>query len=138
MRTSLVWIPLLGGVVLSGCSGEPTKACTAPKDYWQKPHNFVGLMPKMNEVALDHSGTLYWNGTPVSFEKLGQLLKSSHELNSEPVVFLHTEMGVSCDALDALRNEMDEALECKKSHRCAEGIMSVWQDLPSPRGAPIS
>ena len=81
----LIYVALLGTVIISGCSRQPNKACTAPKDYWQKPHNFVGLMPKMNEVTLDRAGTLFWNGKPVSVEKLGELLRSSHQLNPEPL-----------------------------------------------------
>lgn len=138
MRYHLLGGFLLSGLALSGCSNETPRACTPPKSYWQKPHNFVGLMARMNEVSLGQNGTLYWNGKTVSRALLDQLLRQSHLLDPEPVVFLQTEMGVPCSALDALRKQMDDALECKKSSRCAEGIERVWRELPSPPGTPVS
>jgi hypothetical protein len=95
-------------------------------------------MPKMNKVAVDHTGALYWNGKPISGEQLNDFLRVSHSLNPEPVVFLQTEMGVPCSTIAELRKRMDDALECKKSHRCAEGIVSVWRELPTPPGTPVS
>ena len=57
---------------------------------------------------------------------------------NEPIVFLETEMGIPCETLNAVRKQMDEALECKKSGRCSEGIQTVWRELPRPPGTPIS
>lgn len=132
-------LALLGvAFVLSGCTNEADKACRPPNSYWQKPHNFVGLMPKMNYVGLTRDGTLHWNGKPISSVALTQMLRQSHQLNPEPVVFLETEMGAPCEALEAVRKQMNEELECKESARCAEGIETVWSELPSPPGAPIS
>ena len=132
--------PLSLGIsfALCGCTSEPQRACTAPRDYWQKPHNFAGLMPPMNYVAISQDGRLHWNGKPISSEVLTRFLRQSHKLNPEPVVFLETEMGIPCKALDAVRNQMDDALECKASGRCAEGIETVWEELPSRPGQPIS
>ena len=126
------------GLVLAGCTTEAKRACTPPNSYWQKPHNFVGLMPAMNHVAITRDGALHWNGEPISSARLSQYLRQSHQLNPEPVVFLETEMGVPCDALDAVRKQMDQALECKRSGRCAEGIQTVWRELPTPPGTPVS
>lgn len=137
MRKSVVCL-LVADAVLSGCSADGPRACTPPRSYWQRPHNFAGLMPKMNEVAIDHAGGLYWNGEPVSPQQLNGFLTVSHSLNPEPVVFLQTEMGASCKHVEKLRDRMDEALECRKSNRCAEGIVSVWRELPTPPGTPVS
>ena len=132
-------LTLLGvALVLSGCNNEADKACTPPNSYWQVPHNFVGLMPEMNYVSMTRDGRLHWNGRRVSSAALTQMLRQSHQLNPEPVVFLETEMGAPCEALDAVREQMDEALECKESARCAEGIETVWSEMPSPPGQPIS
>ena len=128
----------IASIALLGCSSNAPQACTPPMSYWQKPHNFVGLMPLMNKVALDRNGVLYWNGSPISRSKLGSNLRSSHQMNPEPVVFLQTEMGTPCNDLNALRKQMDDALECKESRRCAEGIKSVWENLPSPPGPFVS
>ena len=130
---------LLGiGFCLSACTAEPKRACTPPNSYWQKPHNFVGLMPSMSRVSVTRNGALHWNGQPVSSATLSQQLRQSHQLNPEPVVFLETEMGVPCEAVDAVRKQMDEALECQRSGRCAEGIETVWRELPTPPGTPVS
>ena len=93
----------------------------------------------MNVVALTHDGSIYWNGTEISRAKLDRYLTLSHGLNPEPNVFLETEMGGACSTLEAVRDQMDKALECRQPYaRCSEGIQSVWRDLPSPPGAPIS
>jgi hypothetical protein len=92
----------------------------------------------MNYVAVTQDGALHWNGKPISSARLDEYLRQSHQMNPEPVVFLETEMGVPCEAIDAVRKQIDEALECKKSRRCAEGIERVWQELPTHPGTPIS
>lgn len=93
----------------------------------------------MSVVALTHGGTIYWNGTAVSMARLSEYLQTSHGLNLEPHLFLETEMGVSCAALEAVRDQIDRQLECRKPHsRCSEGIRSVWDNLPPPPGGPIS
>jgi hypothetical protein len=95
-------------------------------------------MPSMNELSLTHDGSIYWNGAHITSPKLKTILDASHRLNPEPVVFLQTEAGVSCDVLDKLRDQMDRALDCHNSNRCAEGIPAVWRGLPTPPGTPIS
>jgi hypothetical protein len=95
-------------------------------------------MPSINYVAVTYDGVLHWNGKPISSARLREYLRQSHQLDPEPIVFLETEMGVPCETLDALRKQMDNALECKKSGRCAEGIETVWRELPTPPGTPIS
>jgi hypothetical protein len=129
----------LTGVNISACSQHQPHACEAPRPYWQKPHNFGGIQPVMTVVALTHDGTIYWNGVAVSQARLGEYLGVSHGLNPEPHVFLETEMGVSCHALEAVRDKMDRGLECRRPYsRCSEGIRSVWENLPSPPGGPVS
>ena len=61
----------------------------------------------MNKVALDRSGVLYWNGKRVSSDQLDQLLRASHNMDPEPEVFLETEMGAPCEALDAVQLKSD-------------------------------
>ena len=124
---------LLGAaLVLSGCTSEADKACKPPRSLWQKPRNFVGLMPKMNYVSITHHGRLHWNGKPVSSATLTQMLRQSYELSPQPVAFLETEMGAPCEVLDAVRKQMDDALKCNESALCAEGIQIVWSELPTP------
>ena len=126
-------------LMLLGCAKPPPQACQPPRAYWQKPHNFVGLMPMMNDVSLTRDGSTYWNGVRISREQLSRYLKTSHKMNPEPNIFLQTEMGVPCRTLESLRDQIDETLECKKRFsRCAEGIKSVWRNLPTPPGAVIS
>lgn len=123
----------------AACSRPEPMACKPPRSYWQKPHNFDGLTPIMNQISLTHDGSIYWNGSKLSSERLSEYLRVSHGLNPQPNHFLQTEMGVSCKALEALRDRMDQALECKKAFsHCAEGILSVWRELPTPPGTPIS
>ena len=102
------------------------------------PHDFVGLMPLINYVSITQDGALHWNGKPISSVTLGEYLRQSRQLNPKPVVFLETEMGAPCEALEAVRKQMDEALECKKSGLCSEGIETVWRGLPNPSGMPPS
>jgi biopolymer transport protein ExbD len=128
---------LTAGLALAGCSKPEPLACQAPREHWQKPHNFDGLTPMLNEVALTHDGSVHWNGQRISPTQFSKYLAGSHGLNPEPIVFLQTEMGVSCRTLEAVRNQMEQALECNKPYsRCAEGIKQVWGNLPTPPGTP--
>jgi hypothetical protein len=123
----------------AACSRPEPQACKPPRSYWQKPHNFDGLMPMMNQISLTHDGSIYWNGTRLSSERLSEYLRVSRGMNPEPNHFLQTEMGTSCKAIEALRDRMDQALECKKPYsHCSEGILSVWRNLPTPPGTPVS
>lgn len=125
--------------MLPACSKTELRACHPPRSYWQKPHNFDGLAPPMNELSLTRDGLIYWNGVRISSRKLKQYLEVVHGLHPEPIVFLQAEMGGSCSALEAVRDQVDKALECKKPYsKCAEGIKSVWRKLPTPPGSPIS
>ena len=127
------------GVALAGCSNPEQKACQAPREHWRKPHNFDGLMPMMNKVSLTRDGSIHWNGNRVSSSRFSKYLAISHSLNPEPIVFLQTEMRVSCQALEAVRDQMEQALECNKPYSsCAEGLEEVWRKLPTPPGTPPS
>lgn len=93
----------------------------------------------MNQISLTRDGSIYWNGSKISPERLSGYLRVSHGMNPEPNHFLQTEMGTSCKSIEALRDRMDQALECKKPYsHCSEGILSVWRDLPTPPGTPVS
>jgi hypothetical protein len=135
-----LWCACIGIVMtFCGCSRAEPRACQPPRSYWIKPHNFVGLMPMRNEVSITHTDTIFWNGKPISSATLDRYLKLSHTFNPEPEVFLSTEMGASCAAVEAVRNRMDEDLDCKKSYPvCAEGIRGVWSKLPTPPGGVVS
>ncbi len=127
------------GLALAACARSDPQACRPPRDYWQKPHNFLGLRPPANDVSLTHDGTIYWNGERVTRQQLSRYLKESHRLNPEPDVFLQTEMGASCRDLEAVRDRMDQALECKRDGaHCAEGIKTVWRNMPDPPGMQVS
>ena len=130
---------LVACVFLVACSTAEPKACEPPRNYWQKPHNFNGLSPPMNQISLTKDSSIYWNGSKILPARLTRYLNLSHKMNPEPNHFLETETGVSCRSLEALRDRMDQALECKKPYsHCSEGILAVWRDLPTPPGTPIS
>jgi hypothetical protein len=130
---------LLFGLALIGCAKPEQQACQAPRQHWRKPHNFDGLMPMMNDVSLTRNGAIHWNGDRISSAQFSKYLIMSHGLNPKPIVFLQTEMGVSCRAVEAVRDQMERALECNKPYSsCAEGIKQVWRKLPTPPGTPPS
>lgn len=95
-------------------------------------------MVVMNKVALDHAGSLYWNGKPVTKEALDEYLAQMHILDPEPVTFLETEMGVPCASLDAIRDQMERQLKCSKGGRCNEGVVRVWDNIQNAPGTPVS
>jgi hypothetical protein len=135
-RRDLTLGPIL---ILLGCARSEPQACQPPRSYWQKPHNFVGLRPSMNQISLLRDGSIDWNGKKVSSVTLSRYLDLSHKMNPEPDVFLQTEMGVPCRDVEILRDRMDRSLECKKSYsNCAEGILLVWKHLPTPAGSVVS
>ena len=92
-----------------------------------------------NDLSLARDGAIYWNSARISKQRLNQYLGVSHDMNPEPLLFLQTEMGVSCRALEELRDQIDRAMECKKPYsQCAEGNKEVWRRLPTPAGTPPS
>lgn len=127
MRSALT--ALLIFLFTSACAQKPPAACTPPRPAWGKPRNF-GLVP-MNEIALDRTGALYWNGRSVTKAALDGYLDLMHTLDPEPVTFLETEMGVPCASLDAIRNQMERRLNCSNGGRCSEGVVTVWDKIPS-------
>ncbi|MGP7797128.1 ExbD/TolR family protein [Sphingomonas sp. CLY1604] len=139
MKILLSLLPAaIAAMLIVACSQHDPRACKTPRSYWQEPYKFGGIEPIMSVVALTHGGTIYWNGTAVSRAQLNEYLKISHGLNPEPHIFLETEMGVSCEALEAVRDQIDRQLDCRKPYsRCSEGIRSVWGNLPSPPGGPV-
>ncbi len=48
----------------------------------------------------------------------------------EPAVILETEMGGSCETLNAVRAIMDRQLACADGGHCDEGVQAIWDDLP--------
>ncbi len=137
IRVAFAYVALALAAV--GCSKSERKACTPPRAYWSAPHNFVGLMPPLIRIAVTRNGDIYWDGQRVSEPRLEHYLRLAHTLDPEPEFFLETEMGVPCGAVENVRDKMDEALDCKEPYsHCAEGIESVWRNLPTPPGRPVS
>jgi hypothetical protein len=79
----------------------------------------------MNLVGLDRRGAVYWNGDRVDWRRFAAYLSESHQLNPEPETFLEIEAGGPCAVVDAVRDEMDRRLECRKGGKCAEGVRSI-------------
>jgi len=92
----------------------------------------------MNKVAVDRTGAIYWNGKPVTPETLNKYLSLTRTMNPVPVTFLETEMGTPCASLDAVRKQMERHLDCAGGMYCNEGILTVWDNIPSPPGTPPS
>ena len=134
---------LLFALALPSCQRRPeaeqTKACTAPRTYWQQPHFTGGLETLVGQVSLDHRSQVYYAGKPVSLDQLSARLNAANKVtNPDLIILLDTEMGADCAILDSVRNRIDRAMNCKTSQRCAEGSRTVWNALPVPPGTPPS
>jgi len=125
---------LLTGSMATGCTTEAPKACSPPRSTWGHPRSF-GVV-ELNKIALDREGKIYWNGKKVSREALDKHLAESSTFKPEPWVFLETEMGMSCAAVEAIRDQIEKHVNCPR--RCNEGIMTVWDNIPWPPGTPVS
>ena len=132
----LVHAIVLTGLMMASCSKEEPKACSPPRSSWGKPRSF-GLVV-LNRIALDRAGRTFWNGEQVSRETLNKYLALGPSLNPEPWIFLETEMGASCSALEAVRDQVEKHIDCSTGYRCNEGIKTVWDHTPSPPGTPVS
>lgn len=124
------------GLLTTGCSTEAPKACSPPRSSWGKPRSF-GLVA-LNKIALDRTGKTYWNGEQVSRKTLDEYLALSPSMNPEPWVFLEAEMGASCAALEAVRDQVEKHIDCSTGYRCNEGIKTIWNHTPSLPGSPVS
>lgn len=132
----LVHATVLISLMATGCSSAAPKACSPPRSSWGKPRSF-GLVV-LNRIALDRAGKTYWNGEQVSRDTLDKYLALGPSMNPEPWIFLETEMGASCTALDAVRDQVEKHIDCSTGYRCNEGIKTVWNHTPSPPGTPVS
>lgn len=92
----------------------------------------------LNRVALDSTGKIYWNGKQVTPKTLDKYLALGPTLNPEPWIFLETEMGASCASIEAIRDQIEKHVECTNGYRCNEGIKTVWDNVSSPPGTPVS
>lgn len=91
------------------------------------------------DVSLDRQGAVHWDGKRVSMPQFTDYLEKVHRFEPEPLVFLETEMGAPCATLEAVRDQMETKLECNASYSvCAEGILTIWRNLPTPPGTPPS
>ena len=127
---------LLAILLVTACKQEPPKACSPPRANWGKPRSF-GLVV-MNKIALDRTGATYWNGKPISSEKLEEYLAMQPTMDPEPWIFLETEMGAPCPSLEAVRDQIERHMHCAEGGRCNEGILTVWDNLPGPAGGVVS
>jgi hypothetical protein len=128
-------VVVLMGLIASACSVEAPRACSPPRSAWGQPRSF-GLVA-LNTIALDRSGRTYWNGKEVARDVLGRNLAQGAHLEPQPWIFLETEMGAPCDAVEAVRNQVERHVDCS-TDRCNEGIKAVWNNVPAAPGAPIS
>jgi hypothetical protein len=135
-----VLLPTLLLVSVTGCGPEERRACTPPPAEWGKPHDFSGLLPPVFRVSVDQTGQVYWDGSKITPMLLSQRLSTVRAARPpQPIVFLETEMGAPCDRVDSIRAEMNRILRCTERRGiCSEGIMTVWEHTPPPRGSPPS
>jgi hypothetical protein len=131
----------LGLTVTCACErhAPPSAACTAPRTYWQQPHNTDGLSPVQLQVSIDHNSFVYVQGGRVTVPELQRQLRGAAAIhNPDVIVALDTEMGASCGMLEKVRDAIDQAMDCRASGRCAEGSRIVWKNWPLPPGTPPS
>ena len=93
---------------------------------------------ELNRIAIDSAGKTYWNGKQVTPETLDKYLALGPTLSPEPWIFLETEMGASCASIEAIRDKVEKHLDCSNGYRCNEGIKTVWDNVPSRPGTPVS
>ncbi|RVT92673.1 ExbD/TolR family protein [Sphingomonas crocodyli] len=130
MRSGLILV--VAAIIASACSAPAPRACKPPRDYWKKPVLGLGLHVAWNVLTIDQNGFIFWNGSKIRDTQLGRLLEGSHSLDPEPQVYLEAEMGVTCDALEKVRNTMDETLQCRSGNgKCVEGYPKF---VPMPAG----
>lgn len=128
-------------LALAACAKAPVadKACTPPRDYWQKPHFIRGLDPLSLQVTIDHQNQIYLSGKPISQTELKKQLTHVASIDNPVVdVFLETEMGADCEVLKTVRDLIDQSMNCRQSGQCAEGSRTVWNEWPPPPGSPAS
>jgi len=126
---------------LLGCDSHPKidRACTAPRGYWQQPHNIDGLERPYAQVSIDHASSLYLQGRRIGVGELEKQLRTAASIHSPEIdVFLDTEMGADCRTVEATRDLIDRTMNCRSSNQCAEGSREIWRNWPAPPGTPPS
>lgn len=138
-RVIAILAPLLAGA----CSEANTEslsgtACTPPLAGWPSPHPHLGPGAATYHISLDRDGLVYLNGVRSTPARLPAQLDEIRRLRlrPDPVFILETEMGVSCERLDAVRSIMNRHLQCDRGGHCDEGVQRIWQNLPSTGAIP--
>ncbi|WP_395393382.1 hypothetical protein WBP07_00285 [Novosphingobium sp. BL-8A] len=121
MRRLFLTGGLLASAALSGCSDKPQIACSPSRSHWSPPEE-MGPEAVYNTLTLDRNGMAYWNGSPVDDAVLDRMLKATRRFDPIPQLVLQTEMGMPCARLEAVRDKIDNVLDCRRNGRvCSEG-----------------
>lgn len=115
---------LFAGVALAAC--HPRQEICENKD-WNWTHRLEQSEPVVDVLLVTRAGHLLWNGKAISSPDLASWLALKGESNVTPKLLLRHERGVDCAKLLALRNQIEQSLECG-SGKCAEG--SEWDSIP--------
>jgi biopolymer transport protein ExbD len=115
-------------IVLSACNEPKTyaSACSTLRQNWrtaeQDWHHAI-----FNTVKLEKAGTLRWNGVQIDEARLTQYFQAVNTLNPVPTVVLKVDPDADCAAVERIRDQLEEQMQCKASGRCGEGD-GVWGD----------
>lgn len=116
---------LLTCLLMTGCVDlDANKACSPPRASWETDHSgpFAHELIVVNEIALVASGQIYWNHEVRELKDIATYLQRSKTMIPQPMVLFVTEMGVSCEKLESVRNTIEENFDCGKTGHCDEGI----------------
>lgn len=123
---------VMTALITTGCSSKAPKACSPPRPSWGKPRPISGEI--LSRIAIDRAGRTYFNGKQIPRATLDKYLALGTSMNPEPWILLETEMGASCSAVEAVRDQVEKHVDCSTGYRCNEGIMDVWEHMSVPPG----
>ncbi len=124
MMRSLIILVIIG-TTLTGCERTPrtyAAACAVPLPNWKTEKDGVGHLVPLMSVFLASDGTVIWNKTAVSNEKLHSYMIEVSGLNPVPQIVLEVSPAAPCKRVTEVRSIMDSAPMCKaKYSQCSEG-----------------
>lgn len=111
----------LGLIGLTSCQSNVRKECPNTLKNWHvgdpSPDNAV-----FNEIKMQNISKIFWNGQPISLEKMTAYLnqyKFLEQRGGSSFIVLQYEGYVDCRLLNTIRSRIDQKLDCGEV-RCIE------------------
>ncbi len=122
-------LAVLALAVLPGCSdeGEPgVRSCPPLLPHWSLATDGRSAFRPRVIIAFNGSGVT-WNGVRTSRAAVRRYLQQTRLSNPLPHIIFDPSAAPSCEAATHIRDEIDQAANCKDEGICGQGRADDWK-----------